>query len=339
MTAITRTACGMAIALALCGGHPVTASAQEKPPEPATEPSEFEAMVAVLAPEVARNTPAPAFKAEQASIYAKPYLADDTKWEKAARTTWYSGQIPVGFPTTGTVEVLYLSQCTPEAFAVDWMNKGEWSPDMRAAAETALIRQALVARGLDAAAAARLAPAKLEARATSQWNRDKPDPALKTLNAALQSAYEAGKLTQRIAVFEPFCPPTQRGTYAQAAERYQAAVAKWKASDGPVPPPPLPPPPPPPPPPPAYYAAMVAPVDFRIPSGAEVWIASELTARICEMKTGAPYRPACGGYKLYGTGMTLTGVRYRFYMERPGKVPKQGTLNLNLLPRPIDLGE
>ena len=84
---------------------------------------------------------------------------------------------------------------------------------------------------------------------------------------------------------------------------------------------------------------MVAPVDFRIPSGAEVWIASELTARICEMKTGAPYRPACGGYKLYGTGMTLTGVRYRFYMERPGKVPKQGTLNLNLLPRPIDLGE
>lgn len=314
-------------ALSLAG--PVAAPVRAQPVE---DPGEFEATVAVLAPEVAKALPAPPFKAEPASIYAEPYLADDTKWEKAARTTWYSGQIPAGFPASGTVEVLYLPRCAPPAFNIAWLNDGEWTAAMRSAAEIALVRQALVAKGLDAASAMQATPAAFALRSTSSYGRETPDPALKSLNAALQSAFEAGRIGQRIAVFEPFCPSTQRGTYAQDIEQYQARVARWRASDGPVPPPP-----PPPPPPPAYYAAAIPPIGFVLPAGAKVWIASELKARICEMRTKKAYQPACGGQQLFGTAMSLTGTRYRYYMERPGQAPRQGSLDLNVLPKPIDL--
>lgn len=295
--------------------------------------SDFDAMVEVLRGPIATQFGPASFKAESAKIFWKPYLADDTKWEKKARTDWYAAQLPAGFPKNGTVSILYLKRCRPDLPSGDFMDDdGERKADVVRAADAAFITNALEARGITGIA---LEP--LTGR--DEWWRTNPDAGLRAINADLQQRFAAGSLTGRIAILEPFCPATQRGSYEQALERYELAMARWQALPAPKPAPPappLPPLPPPPPPPPAY--APTPPIRFTRPASTSIFLISEFRSRICRQKTGSYYAPSCQGWKaMLGDEMVLSGRHYRYRIEPTTGAPRVGAIDLQVQPSPIDL--
>lgn len=300
--------------------------------QPVDEPmAESAALAELLGPSVAAEKPALTVKIEPASIFKQPYLADDTKWEKAARTKWYSAQLPKGFPGKGNVSVVYLPRCAASGMSVDWIQWDEWTDAMVRAAENLRLKKALAAAG-----AGNVDVPILQSRGRYSWDRTMPDPALVALNTALQDAKKSGATSTQYAVFEPFCPATERGSYAQYQEQYEAAVTMAKKAGQPIPPPPPPPlPSPPPSPPPAV--GIDPPVQFLLAPAATLWIATELKAQLCEIRYKAVFAPNCGWQKLYGSSANMPGRHFRYYLQKAGDTPKTGKLDLKILPQPIDL--
>ncbi len=287
--------------------------------------SDFDAMVDVLRETVAKHSPAPVFKTEPMQIYKKPYLADDTKWEKQARQKWYDGQLPEGFPTEGNVAALYIDRCGPSA-PNDELLTDEIDSDLLQAIDSAFIRNALAMKGVTD-----IDFAPLKVRDRFNRSRELPDPGLRAINTILQNRFETGELAERIAIFEPFCPRSQRGTYPQMFENWESAGRIGS------PPPPPPPPPPSPPPPPPPLQPVAPPVIFNRPANAQVWVTSELQSRICKIKTGSFYRASCKWTQLSGTALNLNGRYYRYRVELSTGARRNGTIDLQKQPSPIDL--
>lgn len=280
----------------------------------AQEVSEFDALVEVMRDPIAEQFGTISFKTEPARIYDKPYLADDTAWERTARTDWYAAQLPANFSFSGNVSVLYLERCEPKVPWDDVFRDAERDDDFYRAADRVVILASLAANGIGGVD---LSP--LEARAS--WGRTEPLAGIRTVNAELQRMFENGKIEKRTAIFEPFCPHSQRGSYEQWVEN---------GRKGPPPPPPPAPAPPPPPPPPD-------PIDFILPAGAKVWVTSELKSRICKVRTGSYYTPSCAWTEMLGSSLVLPGRYYRFRITQPGGAVRTGQLDLNSQPDPIDL--
>lgn len=300
----------------------------------AQELSDFDAMVEVLRGPIAEQFGPAVFKTEAAEIYWKPYLADDTKWEKKARTDWYAAQLPTDFPKKGAVSVLYLERCRPKLPSGDLLDgDGErGKPDVVRAGDVAFIRNALETRGVTGIALGSL-------KGRDGWPRTDPDTGLRAINADLQQRFAAGSLTGRIAIFEPFCPATQRGSHEQALERYELAMARWEALPAPKPAPPAPPPPPPPPLPPPYPVyAPTPPIKFMRPASTSIFLISEFRSRICRQKTGSYYASSCQGWTaMLGDEMVLSGRHYRYRIEPTTGAARVGAIDLYMQPNPIDL--
>lgn len=313
--------------LAICG------QAQAQAPQTAEAMAEDDALLELLGPAVAKESATLAVKVEPASIFQKPYLADDTKWEKAARTAWYAAQLPYGFPGDGNVSVIYLPRCAASGMSVDWIQSDEWTDPMVRAAEKLRVQKALATNG-----AGSVDVPLLQSRGRYSWNRSVPDPALAGFNAALQAAKTSGATATQFAVLEPFCPNTQRGSYEQDMERYERTTARRRQAGRAIPPPPPPPPSPPPPPPPPSYASASPPVQFLLPPATTLWIATEMKAQLCEIRYKTVFDTRCGWNQVYGSFASITGRHFRFHLEKAGASPRSGKLDLQLLPRPINLG-
>lgn len=288
----------------------------------AQQVSDFDAMVEVLRGSVSEKG-MPTYKIESASTFRKPYRPDDTRWEKAARTAWYAAQLPLGFPGSGTVSVFYLARCASSPNDFDLLNGEGDSDKLRRALDSAILLNALAVK-----AVTDITPAGLYDRSYGNpWARNAPDPSLRAFNSELQGRFETGKLKERIAVFEPFCPNSQRGTYEQRYELWETGGREG--------PPPLPdiqvyPPPPP-------VMTSAPPIKFKRPLNVKVLVASEFRSRLCEVKTGYEYHQSCNWIEMLGTGMTLTGRYYRFRIEPSVGPPRGGRIDLHKQPAPIDL--
>lgn len=288
--------------------------------------TEISAMTEVLLAPM-REAYAPTFKAEPAQIYRAPYLRDDTDWEKRARTAWYAAQLPQGFPTQGPIEVFYLPRCQPSLPYDELSQLGaDFDTDLSSlqlsrAADRAIIRNALVLKG---AGDVPLDPMI----GRSGWLRTTPDPGLKAINSTLQQGFASGKLSERIAIFEPFCPGSQRGTYAQRLEHWQKA---GRRGPEPIPDPAVYPPPPPPPPPPG------PPTMFEHPANARVWLMSEFKSTICNIRTGSFYSPSCAWTELLGSGLQLSGRYFRYRIIPSAGSARTGRIDLRMQPSPIRL--
>ena len=294
----------------------------------AQQVSDFDAMVEVLRGPVSEKG-APTYKIESASTFRKPYRPDDTRWEKAARTAWYAAQLPLGFPGNGTVSVFYLARCASSPYDFDLLNGEGDTHELRRALDSAILLNALAAK-----AVADIAPAGLYDRSYGNpWARNAPDSSLRMFNAELQERFELGTIKERIAVFEPFCPNSQRGTYEHRYELWETGAKKGLP---PPPDPPIPPPPPPPPlPSPAYQ--LTSPIEFKRPLNVRLWVASDFSSRICKVKTGSEFHQSCNWIEMLGTSMRLPGRHYRFHIEPRSGAPRGGKIDLYKQAPPIDL--
>jgi len=235
----------------------------------------------LAAPEAKR----PHFEPVEASIFVRPYAGSDSSREKQARTAWYHAQLPPGFPTSGKLRVLYLPRCMfGRAYDYDWAPGLE--ADASQAGDREWIRIALEAEGgpgLDLSGIA---------RTDGFQGRSSPVPALESINLALVQAWKAGRTPTLLAVFEPYCGPSDR--------RY----------DGPSPPPPPPPP---------------APFYIERRPGTALYIASEFQSDLCEIRTGSRFDLSCRGWRTISANpVVATGSRYRYVARRAGQPDVRG---------------